>query len=146
MPSSNTGRCLCGDVRYELKDALTSLVNCHCQYCRRAHGAAFATVCWLPASAFQFTSGEDVVEKYGHAAGFRCFCRHCGTRIFNGSTDGGGFISLVVSTLDSEPVEKPIMHINLESKAPWHEVTDNLPQHQTLPAEVSEAINRMKRS
>lgn len=33
-----TGRCLCGHVRYELAGELPPLVNCHCQFCRRAQG------------------------------------------------------------------------------------------------------------
>ena len=61
-------------------------------------------------------------------------------------TSGGGLISLVVASLDEEPVRGPIMHINLESKAPWYEVTDGLPQHQTLPPGVKQAFRAKERS
>ena len=53
---ARTGRCSCGEVRYELEGDLGPLVNCHCQYCRRAHGAAFATVSWADASALHITA------------------------------------------------------------------------------------------
>ena len=141
-----TGRCLCGYVEYELEGELTPLVNCHCQFCRRAHGAAFATVSWVRRSAFRLTAGEAAVRKYSVGDGFRAFCERCGTRIFNGLTRGGDFVSLVVATLDEEPEHGPIMHINLESKAPWHEVTDGLPQHQALPPEVRQTLSAMESS
>lgn len=29
----HTGSCLCGQIRYEIHDELTNLVNCHCSMC-----------------------------------------------------------------------------------------------------------------
>jgi hypothetical protein len=60
---SRTGRCLCGKVRYELDGELPPLVNCHCQFCRRAHGAAFVTIAWVPSSSFRFTAGANLVHR-----------------------------------------------------------------------------------
>jgi hypothetical protein len=141
-----TGRCLCGHVRYELEGQLGPLVNCHCQYCRRAHGAAFVTVSWVPCSAFRLTAGEESVTRYSDGVGFRSFCERCGTRMFNGLTSSAGFMTLIVATLDEEPEHGPVMHINLESKAPWYDPADGLPQHQALPPEVVRAIELMERA
>ena len=138
-----TGRCLCGHVRYELEGELPPLVNCHCQYCRRAHGAAFVTVGWVPRSSFRLISGEDAVQRYSHGGGFRCFCGRCGTRLFNGLDSGAGFISLIVFTLDEDPHTGPVMHVNLESKAPWYAINDGLPQHRGLPEGVTAALEAM---
>jgi hypothetical protein len=139
-----TGRCLCGEVRYELEGELAPLVNCHCRHCRRAHASAFTTCSWLPRSAFRFTAGDELIGKYMVKKGFRCFCERCGTRIFNGLQSGGGLITLVVATLDEEPTSGPIMHINLESKAPWYEITDDLPQHQAVPPGLRERLGNRK--
>jgi hypothetical protein len=141
-----TGRCLCGYVRYEVTGDLPPLVNCHCRFCRRAHGAAFVTVGWIPASSFRFVSGEDAVQRYSREGGFRCFCGRCGTRLFNGLSNATGFISLIVSTLDQDPTTGPVMHINLESKAPWYAIDDGLPQHQGLPPEAVAVLEAMAAS
>ena len=141
----HTGRCLCGTVRYEIDGDLPRLVNCHCQFCRRAHGAAFVTVGWFPATSFRFTSGEESVHRYTTGGAFRCFCSLCGTRLYNGLSSGTGFISLIVSTLDEEP-PAPVLHMNVESKAPWYEIDDDLPQHQGLPPQVIEALEKIGRS
>ncbi len=137
---TRTGRCSCGEVRYEIEGNLGPLVNCHCQFCRRAHGAAFATVSWAEASALRITAGEELVRKFSGKGGFRAFCERCGTRLFNGLEKGPPFIALIVASLDEEPERGPVMHLNLESKAPWYEILDDLPRHDSLPPEVRRAI------
>jgi len=58
-----TGRCLCGAVRYELSSEIGPLVNCHCRYCRRAHGSAFVTITWVRRDDLRFVAGEDAVKE-----------------------------------------------------------------------------------
>ena len=139
---TRTGRCLCGGVRYEIDGELPLLVNCHCQFCRRAHGSAFVTCAWIQSSSFRFTAGEDLVHRSYRGPGFRCFCSSCGTRLFNGRKDVP-FLTLVISSLEEAPDKGPAMHINLESKAPWYEITDDLPQYQTIPPEIEAARKKM---
>ena len=40
---------------------------------------------------------------------------------------------VLVASLDEEPTAHPVMHINVESKAPWYEILDDSPQFQGLP-------------
>ena len=135
-----SGRCLCGEIQYEVEGELPPLVNCHCQFCRRAHGAAFTTISWVPRQAFRITSGEHHLERFIRGGGYRSFCRKCGTRLFNGLFSDEGFVSVVISTLDEAPLHGPTMHVNLESKASWYEVRDTLPQHDSLPPAAPKAI------
>ena len=132
-----TGRCLCGGVRYELEGELPPLVNCHCRFCRRAHGAAFVTLGWVRAAALRVVSGEELLERFAVARGYRSFCRRCGTRLWNGSRDAD-FLSLVVGTLDDADHAGPVLHLNLESKAPWYEIHDDLPRYDRSPPGVGD--------
>jgi hypothetical protein len=134
-----TGRCYCGAVRYRLEGDLGPLVNCHCRYCRRAHGAAFATVSPVRRADFRFTAGEEAVREYRNPEGFRYFCAHCGGRLFNRPMSTDAVLMLVIATLDEEPAERPVMHVNVESKARWHDILDDLPQHQALPPGIVSA-------
>ena len=111
-----TGGCLCGDVRYRLDGELGPLVNCHCQFCRRAHGSAFSTVSRVRKSALRFTSGEEQVSRFGG----RHFCRRCATRLYNTGDSMPDHVVLVVAGLDQEPSEGPVVHVNVESKAQWY--------------------------
>jgi hypothetical protein len=130
---ARTGRCYCGVVRYRLDGELGPLVNCHCRSCRRAHGSAFATVARVPSGELHVTAGADAVREYRTGEGSRCFCERCGGRLFNRAASSDAFVMVVVATLDDEPEDRPVMHVNVESKAPWYEILDRLPQHAALP-------------
>ena len=41
---------------------------------------------------------------------------------------------LAMGTLDDDPGVRPSYHIFVGSKAPWYDITDNLPQFDTFPA------------
>jgi hypothetical protein len=138
---AHTGRCLCGAIRYELSGELGPLVNCHCQFCRRAHGAAFATVSWVPSAALCITAGESIIREYHpEGVGSRCFCERCGTRLWNRSLSTPTHLSLVIASLDGDPPRGPVMHINTESKAGWYQILDALPQYAALPPMAKRAL------
>jgi hypothetical protein len=136
-----TGRCYCGVVQYEVRGQLGPPVNCHCQNCRRAHGAAFATVSLVQSADFVITAGQDAIGEYQNPSGSRFFCHQCGGRLFNRTKSTEKFLLLVLATLDQDPNQKPVMHVNVGSKAPWYEILDRLPQHDALPPDVESALS-----
>ncbi len=131
------GHCLCEAVRYELEFDVQAMSNCHCQFCRRAHGAAFATTALVPTSALRFTSGEESIQRHQG----RYFCGICGTRLFNRSDSHPGATVLVVTSLAEEPSIRPVVHMNVESKAPWYEILDDSPRFDSFPPGVEEALS-----
>jgi hypothetical protein len=42
--------------------------------------------------------------------------------------EGAPHVILRVGSLDSDPRGRPVVHIWTSQKAPWHEITDGLPQ------------------
>ncbi len=130
------GHCLCGVVRYELDFQIEATSNCHCQYCRRAHGAAFVTTTLVPTSALRITAGEQSITRHQG----RYFCGTCGSRLFNRSDSYPASTSLVVSSLAHEPTIRPSAHMNIESKAPWYEILDNCPQFASFPPGIEDAM------
>jgi hypothetical protein len=73
------------------------------------------------------------VREYRNPEGTRHFCGRCGGRLFNRPSSTERLLLLVVATLDAEPHTKPIMHVNVESKAPWYDILDGSPQYPSLP-------------
>jgi hypothetical protein len=134
---ARSGRCLCGKVQYEIDGDMPDTVNCHCHFCRRAHGAPYVTVAWIPLDRLRWLAGEEHLRVFGGPAGERAFCSLCGTRMFNRS---GDILSLIVATLDEEPERGPTAHLNLESKSRWHEIRDDLPRHASLPPAIERII------
>ena len=129
------GSCLCGSVTYEIAGALKFIGNCHCSMCRKSHGAAFATWGIVDPGQFRWTSGPEHVHGYDSSPGARrCFCRKCGSPLV--AMHAGAVGEVVVGTLDGDPGARPREHIFVGSKAPWHEITDTLPQVAQWPPEA----------
>jgi hypothetical protein len=128
------GSCLCGSIRYVIDDDLKFIVNCHCRFCRKAHGAAFTTLLFMPLARLTVTQGQELLASYEIKAldATRCFCSRCGTRLYN-SAPSRGMISLVVASLDIDVALRPIAHFNVESKCSWYPIADGLPQFSSTP-------------
>ena len=45
----------------------------------------------------------------------------------------GRFLHVTMGTLVDDPTIRPMFHIFVGSKAPWHEIADALPQHAGFP-------------
>ncbi|MET0219776.1 MAG: GFA family protein [Tardiphaga sp.] len=134
-PRRLTGRCLCGTVSYQVADAFEYAMNCHCSQCRRATGSAFKPFAGIRREHLAITDGNDAAFIYGDAsAAHDVHCRRCGSLLFSVVRDGA-YAHVAMGTLVDAPDIKPSMHIFVGSKAPWHEITDDLPQHARFPQE-----------
>ncbi len=126
---SVNGSCLCGGIKYEVAGAFGKVVNCHCSMCRKATGAAFRTRASVPSAAFRFVAGEELLSRYESSPGeMRTFCRVCGSTLPTFFRDRPDEIGLPFGTLDDDPGVRPAAHVFVDSKAPWFEITDDLPQ------------------
>ena len=129
------GSCLCGGVRYEISGPLSGVLNCHCSMCRKAHGAAFRTRASVKASDFRWMQGEALVTYYESSPGnHRGFCRVCGSPLLSRFDFAPAVYGLPFGALDDDPGKKPKLHVFTAYKAPWHDITDELPQFLELPA------------
>jgi hypothetical protein len=128
------GSCLCGSVKYSIDDDLKIVVNCHCRFCRKAHGAAFTTLLFMPFNKFGVVEGQALLSSYEVKTlnSSRVFCSTCGARLYNHSPSKG-MISLIVATLDTDAKLRPIANINIGSKCSWYQIEDKLPQFGSVP-------------
>lgn len=123
------GSCLCGSVRYVVSGPLKRPLYCHCTMCRKAHGTAFRARAGVRAADFRWTQGEEAVTWYESSPGnFRGFCRHCGSPLLSRFDSYPEVYGLPLGALDDDPGLKPGMHVHVASKAPWFDITDDLPQ------------------
>lgn len=122
------GSCLCGAVRYEVKDEFAYSQYCHCADCRRATGSAFKPFAGIEIQKVKITEGEDHIARYGGGSAYDVHCRVCGSLLFS-VVRGGTFAHVTLGTLQDEPSIRPSAHIFVADKARWHEITDDLPQY-----------------
>ncbi len=128
------GSCLCGGVQYEISGPLTGALNCHCSTCRKAHAAAFRSRARVEAADFRWVQGEQLVTYYQSSPGtHRGFCCVCGTALLSRFDFDKSAYGLPLGPLDDDPGIKPEHHVFVGSKAPWHDITDDLPQFEGFP-------------
>ncbi len=123
------GSCLCGGVQFEV-ETVPIIVLCHCSICRKANGGAFDAGASVPVKDFRFIKGEDLIQGYESSPGIhRCFCRVCGSRVPSKAGDAELYF-VPAGPFNDDPGVKPALHIFAGSKAPWWEITDDLPQFE----------------
>jgi hypothetical protein len=135
------GSCLCGAVRWTYNGAFERMTHCHCGMCRKAHGAPFATYAVGPSAPFAYASGEDSKITFESSPAFmRSFCKHCGSVLPN--TDLGDIVAIPAGGIEGDPGLAPSRHIFTKWKAPWHTISDALPQHDNYPGAAEPAVDR----
>ncbi len=133
-----TGSCLCGDIAFEIDGPLDLVAHCHCSMCRKFHGAAFATYTGAEPKYFHWRRGEDKVVRYRSSAnGWRNFCPRCGSAV-PACPEGGPFAAVPLGNVAGDPGIRPSSHWFVGSKAPWHDIPDDVPQHDTFPPEFAD--------
>jgi len=124
------GSCQCGAIRFEI-DAVLSLTHCHCTICRKLTGAAFASYVHVLADKFRLLAGADLIQRHETTPGsLRGFCRVCGS-MAPGKAPYLSTVSIPAGLLDDDPGVRPKLHVFARSKAPWWDIADGLPQHET---------------
>jgi hypothetical protein len=132
----HAGGCQCGTVRYTVHATPQSLYHCHCQMCRKIHGAMFATFAVVPVAGLVIEQGADQLSSFESSPGTsRLFCRRCGCQLFCTVASQPETISFTPTTLDEgahpghlQEIER---HIYVGSKVPWYDIDSRLPQHDT---------------
>jgi hypothetical protein len=124
-----SGKCYCGAVQYEVADAFLYAINCHCSGCRRTTGSAFKPFAGIERDKLTLTRGRDNLLIYGAEAGHDAHCKSCGSFLYSLVREAK-FLHVAMGTLVDTPSIRPTMHIFVGSKAPWFDITDDLPQYQ----------------
>ncbi|ANY19965.1 Glutathione-dependent formaldehyde-activating enzyme [Tsuneonella dongtanensis] len=121
--TSHEGGCDCGKVRYRLTDDPMVVHCCHCRWCQRGSGSAFALNAVIETERLEVLAGEPERTDNPSASGkgqpiFRCpDCRIALWSHYGGVGDRGAFVR--VGTLDDPDAFPPNVHIFTGSKQPW---------------------------
>jgi hypothetical protein len=123
------GKCECGTVRYTVADAFLYAANCHCSQCRAATGSAFKAFAGIERGKLELTEGQDRLLTFGEEDLNNTRCGTCGSLLFSVVREGA-YVHVALGSLVDAPSIRPTEHIFVGSKAPWFEITDDLPQFE----------------
>jgi hypothetical protein len=126
------GRCECSTVRYRVADEFRYALNCHCSNCRAATGSAFKAFAGIEREQLEITDGLDRLLVFGEEHLNNTRCGVCGSLLFSVVRDGA-YVHVALGSIVDAPGIRPRAHIFVGSKAPWLEITDDLPQYEEYP-------------
>ena len=128
-----TGECLCGSIKFSLADEFLYSFYCHCSECRRFSGSAFSVAGGIQKENLTISSGKEHVRYYQKRdVSNMAFCNLCGSSLFS-ENFRKDLLHIRLGVLNEEPSLKPQAHVFVGSKVPWYQITDDLPQFETIP-------------
>jgi len=105
------------------------MAHCHCQMCRKAHGAGFSTILPVEKEGFRWAAGEELLEHHESSPGKRrWFCRRCGSQLISTRDADDNSLLLRAGCIDAGYEGQAVAHGWVEFMAPWHRITDDLPR------------------
>jgi hypothetical protein len=123
MAETFEGGCDCGEVRYRLLSRPLFVHCCHCRWCQRESGSAFALNALIESDRVEKLAGEPELVRTPSESGYgQLFarCPKCRITLWSHYAGSGAAASFVrVGTLDEPDCLPPDLHIFTRSKQPW---------------------------
>ena len=125
------GSCTCRSVRYRMTSRPLFVNCCHCTWCQRETGSAFAINALIEADRVVLLRGAvDVVDTPSASGKGQKIarCPKCRVAIWSNYAGAGPVIRFVrVGTLDAPDHLPPDIHIFTSSKQPWVQLPADVP-------------------
>jgi hypothetical protein len=137
------GCCTCGEVRYRMTSAPLFVHCCHCRWCQRETGSAFALNALIEADRVELLAGTPELVHTPSLSGKGQKSPRCRVAVWSHYAGAGDKVRFVrVGTLLEPDRVPPDIHIYTASKQPWVVLPEGaraVPEYyrasQTWPAE-----------
>ncbi|MGO9512498.1 MAG: GFA family protein [Steroidobacteraceae bacterium] len=125
------GGCTCRFVRYRLSGKPLFVHCCHCRWCQRETGSAFALNAMIEAERVELLEGEveTIVTPTLSGKGQKISrCPTCRIALWSNYAGAGDAVRFVrIGTLDEPDRLPPDIHIFTASKQPWVVLAPDIP-------------------
>jgi hypothetical protein len=131
VDESFEGGCTCRAIRYRMTSRPLFVHCCHCRWCQRETGTAFALNALIESDRVELLAGapETVLTPSNSGKGQRIVrCPACKVAVWShyaGAGDAAKFVR--VGTLDDPDGFPPEIHIFTASKQPWVVLPESVP-------------------
>ena len=129
-----TGRCLCGQVKFEVSGEFEAFFLCHCSRCRKDTGSAHAANLFSSSATIEWIAGQSSIRTYRlpETLHERSFCAECGSAL-PGMQMEGRLLVVPAGSVDDDIDTAPTAHICLADRAGWEDGLAAAPRLQGLP-------------
>ena len=114
-------------MRYRVTGEPIWTAHCHCQSCRRAVSAAFATYAGFLRDRFEILAGEPAVYRSSPGVERR-FCRNCGSPLTYEGERWPAETHILVCSLEDPVALEPTAHVHTDEQLAWLHLADGLPR------------------
>lgn len=125
------GGCTCRYVRYRMTSPPMFVHCCHCRWCQRETGSAFALNALIESDRVQLQQGEvEIVNTPSNSGKGQKIarCPRCHIALWSHYAGAGEALSFIrVGTLDDPGRFPPDIHIFTSSKQPWVVLPPDVP-------------------
>ncbi|WP_198650459.1 GFA family protein [Saccharospirillum mangrovi] len=125
------GGCTCGQVRYRLNTEPMIVHCCHCTWCQRETGTAFALNAMIEFDRLESLGIAPQVVHTPSLSGYGqdiARCPHCHVAVWSHYAGSGTLTCFVrVGTLDDAQQLPPDVHIFTSTKQPWVVLPESTP-------------------
>ena len=122
-PMTFEGGCTCGDIRYRMTSKPMIVHCCHCTWCQRESGAAFALNAMIESDRVDLLQGTpEMVNTPSNSGNGQEYarCPKCHIALWSHYSTAGRAISFIrVGSLDNADQFPPDIHIFTNTKQPW---------------------------
>ncbi|MGB0907989.1 MAG: GFA family protein [Maricaulaceae bacterium] len=130
-----TGSCLCGSVSFKADGEPMFTGNCHCEDCRKATGASYATIVFMGQSDVEM-SGD--LSTFDHTADSgtvltKSFCGKCGGTVATQNSARAGMIGLMAGVINEHDIVKPGMNVYAGNKLACTPLDEKIPAFDKMP-------------
>jgi hypothetical protein len=125
------GGCTCGVTRYRLTARPLFVHCCHCTWCQRETGSAFAVNALIEASRVELPQGDIALVTLPSPSGngqVFARCRDCGITLWSYYAAAREKIAFIrTGTLDDPAAFPPDIHIYTSTRRPWVTLPGGVP-------------------
>tara|TARA_R110002012_G_scaffold57941_14_gene150114 strand:- start:17087 stop:17521 length:435 start_codon:yes stop_codon:yes gene_type:complete len=114
-----TGKCRCGEVKFEITIEPLMTAACHCTGCQRMSGSAYSLTAMIPVNGFSVTEGDTVVGGLKGPQLHHHFCPSCMTWMFTRIEGVDAFVNVRPTLLEDPSWFSPFIETMTAEKLDW---------------------------
>ncbi|KAI0092513.1 Mss4-like protein [Irpex rosettiformis] len=123
----HTGKCLCGQISYEITGQPIFIALCHCVNCKKWTGTGSGWYAFFNKEQVHFTQGQDTLSTYTDTDTFRGttllrnFCPTCGSNLTAVLTSRHELTGVTAGTIEGDICEvyKPQIEVYCKDRPKW---------------------------
>ena len=131
---TKTGRCLCGEVTFEVNADPLRMGQCHCNACQKITGTGHNVQAFFKTDSVKITGKTSTHESVADSGNIRTrhFCPNCGSRLFSKNSAAPNVTGIAIGSFDDNSWFKPEVILYNSMRPAWDMIDENIEIHELM--------------